>query len=174
MNILDRKYFFFITLVIIYLACATISNATSHGEPEVQSRFGDWRVLKYVDDSREHCYIASSPIKQAPTDKEWNPNFFIKKIDGGSHNEPSLYAGYNFKKDTPVTIKILNSTFSMSAKDKHAWLITKDEENKLVEAMKKGYQMIIKGTSEFETSTTDHYSLKGVTRSLQELNDICL
>ena len=48
------------------------------------------------------------------------------------------------------------------------------KENKLVEAMKKGYQMIIKGTSEFETSTTDHYSLKGVTRSLQELNDICL
>ena len=62
----------------------------------------------------------------------------------------------------------------MSAQEKHAWLITKDEENKLVEAMKKGYQMIIKGTSEFETSTTDHYSLKGVTRSLQELNDICL
>ena len=52
----------------------------------------------------------------------------------------------------------------MSAQAKHAWLITNDEENKLVEALKKGYQMKIKGTSEFETSHTDHYSLQGVTR----------
>ena len=68
MNILDRKYFFFITLVIIYLACATISNATSHGEPEVQSRFGDWRVLKYVDDSKEHCYICLLYTSPSPRD----------------------------------------------------------------------------------------------------------
>ena len=39
--------------------------------------------------------------------------------------------------------------------------------------MKKGYQMIVKGTSEFGTNTTDHYSLKGVIRSLQELDSVC-
>ena len=32
---------------------------------------------------------------------------------------------------SPLTIKILNSTFSMSAQEKHAWLITKDEENNI-------------------------------------------
>ena len=58
-------------------------------------------------------------------------------------------------------------------KRERAWLVTEDEEQKIVEAMKKGYQMIIKGTSEFGTNTTDHYSLKGVIRSLQELDSIC-
>jgi hypothetical protein len=173
MNTLNKKYFFYITLLLIYILLVPPSYASSNTEPELQSRFGDWRVFKYTANSKELCYIASSPVKQDPSDKAWNPNFFIKKIDDESHNQPSLYAGYNFKKETPVTIKILNSTFSMSPMDKHAWLVTKDEEKKLVEAMKKGYQMIIKGTSEFETNTTDHYSLKGVTRSLQELKDIC-
>ena len=36
-----------------------------------------------------------------------------------------------------------------------------------------GTVSLVKGTSEFGTNTTDHYSLKGVIRSLQELDSVC-
>ena len=81
-----------------------------------------------------------------------------------NYNQPSLNIGYKLKDGTSISVKILNSTFAMTSnKDGiNAWLMTENEEKKLVEAMKKGYQMIVKGTSEFGTNTTDHYSLKGV------------
>ena len=145
---------------------------SQNSEPNLKSRFGDWRLFNHSIGDENYCYISSAPIKQHPTDKQWKPSFFIARFDG-EYNQPSLYADYVFKEDSIVTIKILNSTFMMATDNNRAWLISQDEEEKLVEAMKKGYQMVIQGTSKFDTETTDTYSLKGVTRSIQELDDGC-
>jgi hypothetical protein len=174
--LLSRKNLIYSSIILLSLLFVTNLYAASV-EPQLKSRFGDWRVFTHEINGENLCYIASTPIKQDPTDKNWNPNFFISKIklSGKNYNQPSLYIGYKLKEETSVSIKILNSTFRLATDEKResAWLVTEDEEQKIVEAMKKGYQMIIKGTSEFGTNTTDHYSLKGVIRSLQELDSIC-
>tara|TARA_B100000674_G_scaffold480734_1_gene480655 strand:- start:75 stop:599 length:525 start_codon:yes stop_codon:yes gene_type:complete len=161
-----------ISLVITFLIPEVYTLANT--QPQLKSRFGDWSVFTFSTDKKDMCYIASTPIKQDPKDKNWNPNFFISRIDK-NYNQPSLNIGYKLKDGTSISVKILNNTFALTSnKDGlNAWLMTEDEEKKLVEAMKKGYQMIIKGTSEFGTNTTDHYSLKGVIRSLQELDSVC-
>lgn len=145
---------------------------SQNSEPNLKSRFGDWRLFNHSNGDEDYCYISSDPIKQDPSDKQWQPSFFIAKFDGG-YNQPSLYADYVFKEGSVVSIKILNSTFMMSTDNNRAWLVSQDEEEKLVEAMKKGYQMVIQGTSKFDTKTTDTYSLKGVTRSIKELDAGC-
>ncbi len=168
---IHKKFTFIILLLIFFIPEV---HATTSLQPQLKSRFGDWSVFTHSDNERNICYIASTPIKQDPKDKNWNPNFFISRIDKNT-NQPSLNIGYKLKEGTSISVKILNSTFALTSNNTglNAWLMTEDEERKLVEAMKKGYQMIIKGTSEFGTNTTDHYSLKGVIRSLQELDSVC-
>ena len=174
---ISRKNLIHSSIILISFLLVTNLYAASVNEQQLKSRFGDWRVFAHEINGEKLCYIASTPIKQDPNDRNWNPNFFISKIklNGKNYNQPSLYIGYKLKGETSVSIKILNSTFRLATDEarERAWLVTEDEEQKIIEAMKKGYQMIIKGTSEFGTNTTDHYSLKGVIRSLQELDSIC-
>ena len=169
-----KKYFRFTYIFLLLAFLVPEFHVLANTQPQLKSRFGDWSVFTHSIGDRNICYIASTPIKQDPKDKNWTPNFFISRIDM-NYNQPSLNVGYKLKDGTSISVKILNSTFAMTSNKNgiNAWLMTEDEEKKLVEAMKKGYQMVVKGTSEFGTNTTDHYSLKGVIRSLQELDSVC-
>ena len=169
-----KKYFKITHILFVLVFLIPEAYATTGEQPQLKSKFGDWSVFTHSAGDRNICYIASTPIKQDPKDKNWTPNFFISRIDK-NYNQPSLNIGYKLKDGTSISVKILNSTFALTSNEvgTNAWLMTEDEEKKLIEAMKKGYQMIIKGTSEFGTNTTDHYSLKGVIRSLQELDSVC-
>ena len=54
-----------------------------------------------------------------------------------------------------------------------AWLENPSEEGKMVQALKAGSSMEIKGTSERDTLTTDTYSLKGSSAALKKIDDAC-
>jgi hypothetical protein len=144
----------------------------SLAEPILKGKYGDWNVFINPDTDSQMCFIASKPIKQIPSSKSWDPTFYITTF-GEASNEPSVSAGYNYKNETQASIKILEYTFLLSTNGQGAWLGTVKEEEKLIDAMKKGASMVVKGESEFNTLTTDTYSLKGVTRSILEMNKLC-
>ena len=56
-----------------------------------------------------------------------------------NYNQPSLNIGYKLKDGASISVKILNSTFALTSnKDGiNAWLMTEDEEEKLVEVFLK-------------------------------------
>ena len=143
-----KKYFRFTCIFLLLTFLVPEFHVLANTQPQLKSRFGDWSVFTHSTGDRNICYIASTPIKQDPKDKNWTPNFFISRIDM-NYNQPSLNIGYKLKDGTSISVKILNSTFAMTSNKDGitAWLMTENEEKNLVEAMKKGYQMILKGTS---------------------------
>ena len=54
-----------------------------------------------------------------------------------------------------------------------AWIKNAAEEPQLIEAMRKGSDMLVKGTSARGTNTTDTYSLRGVTNALDRVAKEC-
>ena len=54
-----------------------------------------------------------------------------------------------------------------------AWIENPDQENDLIEAMRKGTKMTVEGTSRRGTVTTDSYSLSGVTAALDAIAKEC-
>jgi invasion protein IalB len=54
-----------------------------------------------------------------------------------------------------------------------AWIKNAAEEPQLVEAMRKGADMIVKGMSTRGTHTTDTYSLKGISNALDRVAKEC-
>jgi hypothetical protein len=54
-----------------------------------------------------------------------------------------------------------------------AWADSADRDRAIVEAMKAGSSMRLKGTSWRGTETTDRYSLSGVTAALEKIDAEC-
>ena len=54
-----------------------------------------------------------------------------------------------------------------------AWVEVKADEKRLVAAMRRGSQMTVEGISERGTTTTDTYSLAGVSAALARIDRAC-
>src|SRR5262249_4885800 len=54
-----------------------------------------------------------------------------------------------------------------------AWIKNAAEEPRLVEAMRKGSDVVVKGVSARGTATTDTYSLKGLSQALDKIGEEC-
>ena len=72
-----KKYFRFTCIFLLLTFLVPEFHVLANTQPQLKSRFGDWSVFTHSTGDRNICYIASTPIKQDPKDKNWTPNFFI-------------------------------------------------------------------------------------------------
>ena len=91
------------------------------------------------------------------------------------HNlaEASIVIGYPFKDGENATVEIGSDKFSFFTKADGAWLQAKAEEKRLIDAMRAGAEMTVKGLSKRGTLTTDTYSLKGISNALDKVAEGC-
>ena len=54
-----------------------------------------------------------------------------------------------------------------------AWAEDEEKDDLLIQAMKRGTTMVVKGISSRGTKTKDTYSLKGFTASYEAINKVC-
>ena len=84
-----------------------------------------------------------------------------------------LVAGYTYKKDSGVTIKIGSQKFELFTSGGTAWAKTSNTDRALARAMKRGNTMTVAGTSSRGTKTLDTYSLKGFTAAYNAIGTNC-
>jgi hypothetical protein len=159
--------------VMLLIAAATASEAaTSIGS------FKQWNAYTSTEGDGKTCFIAAQPTdsKYQPSDvKSRDPVFFMITIIPAKNirNEASTIIGYTFKDASKVTVAIDETKFSMFTDKDSAWIENPDQENDLIEAMRKGTKMTVEGTSRRGTVTTDSYSLSGVTAALDAIAKEC-
>jgi invasion protein IalB len=89
-------------------------------------------------------------------------------------NEVSIIVGYPQKPNADATVTIDGSArYSMYTQDDGAWVKNAAEEPQLVQAMRKGAEMVVRSVSTHGTKTTDTYSLKGVSDALDKVASEC-
>ncbi len=88
-------------------------------------------------------------------------------------NEVSFAAGYSFKKDSVVQIRIGGQRFTLFTDGSSAWSRSAKDDKEIVGAMKRGVTMIVRGISSRGTRTTDTYSLQGFTKAYQAIGKAC-
>ena len=89
----------------------------------------------------------------------------------GTRDEVSVVAGYPYKKDSTVEMKIGDLKKTLFTQDDAAWAADKETDQELVQAMIRGHSMVVKGTSSRGTLTTDSYSLLGFTKAHKAIDD---
>ena len=134
-----------------------------------------WSAFRYKEDGETVCYMASTP-KKAEGDYTSRGDIFAIVTHRPASNrvgEVSINAGYTYKKESSVRLKIGSKSWDLFTDGTSAWAPTAQEDKAIVKAMRAGSSMTVKGTSSRGTLTTDTYSLLGFSKALGDIDKAC-
>lgn len=165
----------FFTLVLFgILGLAVVASPAQAADSTVVKRFQDWTVYKAETNDGVLCFAASTPKDIKPKNVRRGDIFFYV-TSWPKHKvsqEVSVKLGYPLKSSTTPTITIGSSNFTLFEKGERAYIHSSLEDG-LLKAMRAGDKMMIKAVSKRGTSTTDIYSLSGVTAALKAVVKAC-
>jgi len=132
----------------------TEAPAAGEVQPTLLATFGDWGAYTASPDGKKVCFALAKPTKSetTPPNRSRDPAFLFVSSRPAEKvkDEVSIIIGYGFKPNTDATL-----------------------EGKLIEAMRKGGDLTIKGTSSRGTGTIDVFSLKGLAQALDKVGEEC-
>ncbi|MEX0752152.1 MAG: invasion associated locus B family protein [Xanthobacteraceae bacterium] len=146
-------------------------------DPVLLGQYGDWGAYSAAPDGKKICFALAQPAssKTNPPNRPRDPIYFFISTRPAENvkEEVSVAVGYPLKPDSEAKAEIDSAAFAMYTQDDGAWVKSADDEAKLIDAMRKGADLTIKGTSSRGTQTTDTYSLKGVSQALERVEKEC-
>jgi hypothetical protein len=163
------------------LAAAIVSSiapfALAQGAP-IPARIGgdkSWDAYSYSEKAGKVCYILGHPAKSEPananrgriealvTHRPAEKAFFVVNFD----------VGYPFKPDSSAELEIDAKKFILFTDKDSAWARDPATDKAVAEALAKGKQATLKGSSARGTSTTDTYTLEGFAQALAAIDKDC-
>jgi invasion protein IalB len=155
----------------------TAPKAAGDVQPTLLGQYGDWGAYTATPSGGKVCFALAKPktSKTEPPGRKRDPSylFISTRPKENVKNEVSLVIGYPFKTSSDATAEIGSATFAMYTQNDGAWIKNVAEEARMVEAMRKGADLTVKGTSGRGTLSTDQYSLKGLAQALDKIDQEC-
>ncbi len=157
-----------------------IAAPASANEP--QASFKDWRLFVDGSGAAKNCYIVGEPKRMAPANAKRGDTYLVvaHRPGQGIRNEVSLRIGYPFSATSNPFAEVGADKFdfftgvqAQNGAEEWAWMVDLKAQPQLVTAMKRGNELVFKGTSARGTLTTDSYSLSGVTAAMKALDEAC-
>jgi hypothetical protein len=158
-------------LTVVLGAAEARAQASPNGQ---LGTFGDWSAFRETSESQPVCYIGSLPKKTAGTYSQ-RGNTYIQvthRPADKSFDVVSVTAGYTYQSKSQVELEIDGKSFALYTDGGLAWADDKTDVE-IVDAMRRGRQMVVKGTSSRGTLTTDTYSLSGFTAARNAIEKAC-
>ena len=154
---------FKITLSAACLAVLASTGVEAAG-PKSLGQFGDWNAAAYAKGDLTRCFIMSRPSSEEPSNlRHGEVFFFVQTGEKGSDTESSFQAGYDFARNSVVTVTIGDDSFRMLTEGSNAWLERLEREPALLAAMRAGNTMTLEARSLRGNATSYTFSLAGVT-----------
>ena len=149
--------------------------AISSASAKELGKFKEWTASSEGKGTARACWIYSKPIKNVGKYKKRGEIYALITHRPGQNifNEVQFTAGYVFKKNSKVTVKIKKKKFQLFTDGDSAWVRKNKVEKALVKAMRSGTNMVVRGVSSRGTKTKDTYSLAGITSALKAIGKAC-
>ena len=158
---------------------ATPSPAATGGEvqPTLLGQYGDWGAYTAAPSGKKICFALAKPksskTEPAGRTRDQSYMFVSSRPAENVKNEVSVIIGYPFKTTSDATAEVGSTKFAMYTQNDGAWIKNVAEEARMIEAMRKGADLTVKGTSGRGTQTTDQFSLKGLSQALDRAEQEC-
>jgi hypothetical protein len=139
----------------------------------------DWSALTSGSGTSKICYALSKPTVTDPKKAKRDPIYFLITDWPGrrAKSEPQAVPGYQYKDGSTVTAQVGGDKFEMFTQNDagagSAWVRQRADEVRLIDAMKRGQELVIIGTSKRGTLTHDTYSLAGLSDALDKIHNAC-
>jgi hypothetical protein len=138
--------------------------------------FNAWTAWQATDASGTICYISATPQKSEPAGVNRDPIHFmiIHRKGMGTKNEVQTIIGYPYNTtNAKASAAVDGKSYPMVTEGAAAWLASTGDEGGFVQAFKAGSNLVVKGTSQRGTDTTDSYSLSGATAAMNAIDGAC-
>ncbi|OFW82960.1 MAG: hypothetical protein A2018_00430 [Alphaproteobacteria bacterium GWF2_58_20] len=153
-----------------------MGQAVQAAEPTARlGTFKDWEAYTYRENGNLVCYMLSHPIKSVGDYTRRGEAYATiahrpseKRLD-----EISLIAGYTYKTDADVSLRIGTRKFNLFSQADTAWAKDAATDHDIAAAMRAGNTMVVEGVSSRGTETTDTYSLSGATAAWRAISKAC-
>jgi hypothetical protein len=144
---------------------------------QLLGQFGDWGAYTASPGGKKVCFALAKPTSSStnPPNRPRDPAFlFISTRPAEKvREEVSVIIGYPFKPASEAAAEVGSANFALYTQNDGAWIKNAAEEARLVDAMKKGADVTVKGESGRGTKTTDIFSLKGLSQALERVATEC-
>jgi invasion associated locus B (IalB) protein len=146
-------------------------------QPTLLGTYENWGAYVGNTGGRKVCFALAKPTsaQTTPPNRPRDPSymFISTRPTENVRNEVSIIIGYGFKPNADATVEIGTNKFSMYTQNDGAWIKNAAEEARMVDAMRKNGELVVKGTSARGTQSTDRYSLKGLGQALDRTAQEC-
>lgn len=146
-------------------------------EPTLIGQFGTWGAYSATPNGKKVCFALAKPSssKTNPPNRPRDPAYaFVSTRPAEKvNNEVSVMIGYALKPGSESTVEVGGASFAMYTQGDGLWIKNAAEEDRMVEAMRKSADLVVKGVSAKGTETTDTFSLKGLAQALDKIAQDC-
>jgi hypothetical protein len=154
-----------------------VAAAAGGAKPTLLGQYGDWGAYTASPGGKKICFAIAKPASSetTPAGKTRNPSYmFISSRPGEKvTDEVSIIIGYPFKPNSEATVAVGTASFALYTQQDGAWIKNAAEEAHLIEAMRSGQNVVIKGMSAKGTRSTDVFSLKGLAQAIDRTDQDC-
>jgi hypothetical protein len=146
-------------------------------EPTLIGQFGGWGAYTAAPNGKKVCFALAKPTasKTNPPNRPRDPAyaFISSRPSEKVFNEVSVMIGYALKPGSESTIEVGGASYAMYTQGDGLWIKNAAEEERLVEAMRRAPDVVVKGVSAKGTETADTFSLKGLSQALDRIAQDC-
>ncbi|MDD1531873.1 MULTISPECIES: invasion associated locus B family protein [unclassified Bradyrhizobium] len=158
-------------------AAAPPASVAGGAEPTLIGQFGTWGAYSATPNGKKVCFALAKPSssKTNPPNRPRDPAYaFVSTRPAEKvNNEVSVMIGYALKPGSESTVEVGGAAFAMYTQGDGLWIKNAAEEERMVEAMRKSAELVVKGVSAKGTETTDTFSLKGLAQALDKIAQDC-
>jgi invasion protein IalB len=151
--------------------------ANPAGQATLLGQFGDWGAYAATPGGRKVCFALAKPTSATtdpPGRKRDQSYLFVSTRPAEKvKDEVSAIVGYPQKANVDASAVFGPANYDMYTQNDGAWVKNAAEETQMVDAMRKGAELVIKSVSGHGTKTTDTYSLKGISQALDRVAQEC-
>ena len=164
-------------LIVTALLAASLANSTPAAAqtPEPIGDYGNWQALTFKEEGSTGCYVLSKPDRMEGDYKSRGEVYALvtHRPAEDTRDVVTIIAGYSYKPKSDVVVQIGGDKFKLFTDGDKAWAADADADSALVDAMKNGSSMVVRGVSARGTKTTDTFSLTGFSKAYRAIGDAC-
>lgn len=137
--------------------------------------FKNWHAYQLNERDGRICYLHGIPAKQEPGNLRRGEVYLLvtHKPARKIRNEVSVFFGYPLKPQTDVEAMVGKDVVKLFTHEEAAWAPDAAFDALLVDTLKKGKTLQVKGESARGSRTTDSYDLAGFNDALKAIDRAC-
>ena len=155
-------------------AAASAKNVlAANPQPNLLGQYDNWAAYWAAPDGRKICFAAARPASAQTKSRPPTYLFITSRPQDKIKDEISAIASFPFKASADAMAVVGGKNFTLATKADGAWVKNSADETKLIEAMRKGGDLVLKGTTDRGLQSTDTFSMKGLAQALDRIAREC-